>query len=359
MTRRPRRRAPLLRALLGIGISIVAGLLALRSIDPARVAEVLGRAAPSWLAVMLACSVVDVAVRGWRWQRLLVPVRRVRYRVSLGALLIGYLANNLLPARLGELVRSHVLGDREGLSRTTVFGTVIVERVIDTATVVAIGAGSVALLSVRGVLGESVGLGVALVGLLGGGLVVALAAHRLPGVRTIVQGLARWPRLHELVGRLRAGLAVAGRPRTIAEAALLTVAAWTASVLAFAAAGAAVGADLVLSQAGFVAATVALATAVPSGPAYLGTFELAAMTAGVAVGVPAERALALGILVHAGIVAVTSAGGAGAVALAWRTGSDVAWPTGAMAMAPGGGPDGADPDGPDAPASAGRRLPGP
>ena len=83
------------------------------------------------------------------------------------------------------------------------------------------------------------------------------------------------------------------------------------------------------------------------------------MTAGVTVGVPAERALALGILVHTGIVAVTSAGGAGAVAVVWRTGSVVAWPTGSGAVAPGVGPGGADPDGPDAPASAGRRLPGP
>lgn len=312
--------ATLLRAVIGFAVSVVAVVLALRSIDPPRLAVILGAASPAWIGVMVGCGLVDVALRGWRWQRLLAPVGRVRYRAALGSLLIGYLANNLLPARLGELVRSHLLGDREGLSRTTVFGTVVVERLIDTTAVVAIGAASVALLSVRGVFGDSVRLGLALVGLLVAGLAVALAAHRLPGLRTILDGLARWPRLHDLVERLRSGLAVAGRPRTILAAVLLTVAAWTASVLAFAAAGAAVGSPLSLSQAGFVAATVALATAVPSGPAYLGTFELAAMTAGGAVGVPAEHALALGVLVHAGIIAVTSSGGAIALALGWRTG---------------------------------------
>jgi uncharacterized membrane protein YbhN (UPF0104 family) len=313
-------RASIGRAAVGIAISVAAGLLALRSIDPGAVARVLGAAALPWVGVMVGWSVVDVALRGRRWQRLLAPVARVPYRAMLGYLLIGYVANNLLPARLGELVRSHVLGDREGISRTTVFGTVVVERVIDTTTVVAIGAASVTLLSVRGVLGERIGVGIALAGGFVGGLLVALAAHRLPGVRSILAALARWPRLHDLVVRLRVGLAVAGRPRTLVEAGTLTVAAWSASVLAFAAAGTAVARPLSLSEAGFLAATVALATAVPSGPAYLGTFELAAMTAGVAVGIPADHAFALGVLVHAGIVAVTSVGGAIAVAVTWRRG---------------------------------------
>ena len=55
----------------------------------------------------------------------------------LGYTYIGYLANNVLPARLGELVRSHALGEGEGISRTTVLGTVVVERIVDTVIVVA------------------------------------------------------------------------------------------------------------------------------------------------------------------------------------------------------------------------------
>ena len=51
-----------------------------------------------------------------RWQRLVAPIGHVRYPAMLAYLLVGYLANNVLPARLGELVRSHYLGDREGLS---------------------------------------------------------------------------------------------------------------------------------------------------------------------------------------------------------------------------------------------------
>ena len=53
-------------------------------------------------------------MRGLRWQRLVRPIEAVRYLQMLGYLLVGYLMNNILPARLGELVRSHYLGDGRG-----------------------------------------------------------------------------------------------------------------------------------------------------------------------------------------------------------------------------------------------------
>ena len=83
-----------------------------------------------WIALGAICSSTDLALRALRWQRLRRPIATVRYPPMLGYLLIGYLANNVLPARLGELVRSHYLGDREGISRASALGTVVVERVV-------------------------------------------------------------------------------------------------------------------------------------------------------------------------------------------------------------------------------------
>src|SRR5204862_5789578 len=54
------------------------------------------------------------------------------------ATMIGFMANNLLPLRLGEFVRARALGRRENLSKTTVFATVVVERVVDMITLLAI-----------------------------------------------------------------------------------------------------------------------------------------------------------------------------------------------------------------------------
>ena len=133
-------RGALIRGLIGIAISLVAIVILLRSVDVAEVVDILRGASPAWIAVMVLATLVDIGARGARWQALLAPIAAVPYRRVLGYTYIGYLANNILPARLGELVRSHALGEGEGISRTTVLGTVVVERIVDTVMVVSIAA---------------------------------------------------------------------------------------------------------------------------------------------------------------------------------------------------------------------------
>ena len=181
-----------------------------RGVDLAEVGDILRTANPGWLALMLGGIVVDLMIRGLRWQRLLAPIHPVPYRRSLGYLLIGYLANNVLPARLGELVRAHYLGDREGVSRTTTLGTIVVERVIDTVVVVAIAALAIVILGVRGLVANAVIVGLAVTAL----LVVALdgprrgppAAGRRAGRRlgrALAAGLRRRRQAARRAGRRR------------------------------------------------------------------------------------------------------------------------------------------------------------
>jgi len=296
-------------------------------VDLAAVGRVLGSAAPGWVAGVTACIAIDVLCRTVRWQGLLAPIQRVRFLPVLGYLLVGYLANNVLPARLGELVRSHYLGDRENMSRATTLGTIVVERVVDTAVLVAIASAAILLLHVRGVVASAVLVGLGITGLLIVGLAAALVAHRLPYADRAVAAVERWPTVISLAGRLRGGLAVAGRPRTVAVAVGWSVVAWSATVVGFAAAGHAVGVELTWGQAALLAAGVSLATAIPAGPGYLGTFELAAVQIAAVFGVGADPAVALAVLVHAVILVLTSAGGAVALLLlGWRRKAGVAAP---------------------------------
>jgi uncharacterized protein (TIRG00374 family) len=315
------RRNALLRGGVGAAISLVAIWLVLRSVDVGQTVEILRAADLGWIVLVAVFVVVDLLTRALRWQRLVAPIGQVGYVPMLAYLLIGYLANNVLPARLGELVRSHYLGDREGLSRTTTLGTVVVERVVDFVVVVAIAATAILVLSVRGIVANAVLVGVALAALLAAAIAIGIAAHRLPGAERIAVIAGRWPRLMDLAGKLRGGLAVAGRPRTLGEALILSLLAWGATVLAFAAAGQAVGIELTIGQASLLAAGVALVTAIPAGPANLGTFELAAVEIAKAVGVPPHEAFAIALLVHATILVLTSVGGLVALArLGWRRG---------------------------------------
>ncbi len=311
-------RQTLLRGALGIAISVVAAWILLRSVDVGATLAVLGRANPAWIVLMIATVFLDVAARGARWRALLAPIAVLPFQRVLGYTFIGYLANNVLPARLGELVRSHALGEGENLSRTTVLGTVVVERIVDTVIVVGLAALAVVVLSVRGALSSAVLLGAAFVALLVVGLAVAMALHRLPGADRVAAYAARWPKIVELARRLRDGLAVAARPRTMGAALAFSAIAWAASITSFLAAGQAVGVELSLSQGALLASGVALATIVPSGPGYLGTFELTAVGIASTFGVPRESGFALALLVHALILAVTSIGGVVALVLRRR-----------------------------------------
>ncbi len=300
----------ILRPLVGLLVSAVALWIVAGQVDLASTGAILSSAAPAPIAAMIGAFVIDVLLRARRWQLLLAPIRVVPYPTVLASVFVGYLANNVLPARLGEVVRSSHLGGRTGVGRTTALGTVVVERAVDTAMVVGIAGVAILSLGVTGPVVTAVGVGLAVVAVLVAAIGVAIAAHRLPGAATVARLAARWAIIGTLTARLRHGLAVGGRPRTLAAAVVLSSGAWAMSSLAFAFAAVALGITLGPAEAALLATGVALATAVPAGPGYVGTFELAGVAVGAAIGIGPAEALALTVLAHVGILAFTSIGGA-------------------------------------------------
>jgi glycosyltransferase 2 family protein len=298
-----------LRALIGIAISVGAIWILLRSVDIGAAIDVLRGANPLAVGLMVVTVFLDVGSRGARWRALLEPIRPLPYTHVLGYTYLGYLANNVLPARLGELVRSHALGEGEGISRTTVLGTVVVERIVDTVIVVAVAAAAVVILGVGGIVSTAVVLGAVFVGVLVLGLALAVQSHRLPGAERVTSLAERAPRVLDLARRLRDGLAVVGRPRAIVAAVLFSLLAWSASIATFMVGGEAIGISLTPAQGALLSSGVALATIVPSGPGYLGTFELTAVGIATQFGIGSDSAFAMALLVHALILLVTSVGG--------------------------------------------------
>lgn len=309
----------LARSAIGVLISVVCIWLVLRGVDLGQTWNLLRGAQLPWLCLAVVAIASDMFFRALRWQVLIAPIKRVPLRRLAGYMMVGYLANNFLPARLGELVRSHYLGDREGISRSATLGTVVVERVVDTVVLVGIGATAILVLNVRGVVVSAILVGVALAGLLVVALAIALAAHRLPGGRRLGAFLGRWPRIKGIVVRLRDGLRVAALPKTVAAASVLSVAAWSCTVVAVLAVGQSLLQQLTVGQGALLAAGTNLATAVPSGPGYLGTFEYAGQTIAIAFKIDASMGLALALLIHVLTLAVSSIGGAAAlVRLGWQ-----------------------------------------
>src|SRR4029079_14372001 len=80
---------------------------------------------------------VSFWLRTLRWQALLRPITHVPAIRLYPVALIGLMANNIAPARVGELVRAYLVGEREGMSKTTALGTIAVDRAFDGLTLVA------------------------------------------------------------------------------------------------------------------------------------------------------------------------------------------------------------------------------
>jgi len=121
--------------LIGLIISVAAGWLFFRAVDFSQMGQALAGMDPLWLAPCAVFYLVSYGFRAQRWHYLMRPVARVPFRPLFSALMIGFLGNNLLPAHLGEVVRAYVLGRDQGVSKSAVFATVVLERVYDGLTV--------------------------------------------------------------------------------------------------------------------------------------------------------------------------------------------------------------------------------
>ena len=121
-------------------LAVAAGLLALflRGVDLSSVVAAVGRAGPAWLALSVASMFVNLAVRALRWQYLLEPLGKTSFGNAFRATAVGFAANSVLPARAGEVIRPYFLARHERMPATGVFATVVLERLLDAVTVLAL-----------------------------------------------------------------------------------------------------------------------------------------------------------------------------------------------------------------------------
>ncbi len=120
----------------GFAISAVLIALFLRATHPSELADALREAEYWYLIPATGVLFVAIIARCLRWSVLMRPVAPISPARLFPYAIIGYMANNLLPARAGEVVRAYVLGDREHVSKMGTFGTIAVERLFDGCTLV-------------------------------------------------------------------------------------------------------------------------------------------------------------------------------------------------------------------------------
>ena len=123
---------------LGFLISAVCVWWTLREVRPSEIVGALRHSRALGFVALMAITLMGFWVRAYRWRWLINTDRRLSTDALFSATMVGFMANNLLPFRLGEFVRPWVLGRREKLPKSSLFATIVVERVIDMITLLAI-----------------------------------------------------------------------------------------------------------------------------------------------------------------------------------------------------------------------------
>jgi len=116
---------------LGVGISGFFLYLILRKLQFGDFWEALKSAHYWWILPGVAVYFVGVWVRAWRWHYLLRPLKSIPTKTMFPIVAIGYMGNNIYPARAGEVLRAVVLKRRQGVPISASLATVIAERIFD------------------------------------------------------------------------------------------------------------------------------------------------------------------------------------------------------------------------------------
>jgi uncharacterized protein (TIRG00374 family) len=295
--------------IVGVLISAVAVLLAVRGVNLTDAARALQHADYRYVWPALALIFAGLVTRALSWRAILGP--QVPFARAFAAMNEGYLLNNLLPFRLGELGRAYLISRNSDLTAARALSTVLVERLVDMAMIVAMLVFFVPLVA-----GLSWARG-------GAELSVVVTAGALVGLwlvarhRDVVVNLARrvpWlgSSLPHLGGFID-GLGALSEGRRVFWASFWSAGAWVSAGFSYWLLLKSFVPTATVAMGFFTLIIAALGAAVPSAPAYVGVFEAAVVAALGAFHVESSVALSYAVLLHALNFGLTCALGAAAL----------------------------------------------
>ena len=307
----------------------VAGLflfLAFRNVALDQLRDAFAQLDARWLVPALGVSLLLQVFRAWRWQLELRPLARVPFGLLWVVTSVAYMAINLLPARVGEVVRPWLLSRRAPIGFSNVVGTLIVEKTMDSAVIV-----FYILLGL--ITTTNLPLWVRRGALFPAGAFVFMAALVVllwwRGERVVERGLVRFlpARLGaRVLGVARAlvdGMRILGDARLAAGVFVVSVALWFLPILSSWIMTRAFQLEVPFNAALVVFIFIGFGTALPQAPGMVGTYQYACILALGLFGVPQPTALAYGLVLNAVQLSTLVAQGLVALPLAGVTVGDV------------------------------------
>jgi uncharacterized protein (TIRG00374 family) len=295
---------------LGVLISIVFIWLALRGLRLDEFREAVQTANYLWLLPGIAVYFVAVWVRAWRWHYLLKPIKEIPTTRMFPVTTIGYMGNNIYPARAGEVLRAVILKRKENVSVSASLATIIVERIFDGVVMLSfvfINLPELAKLTgSSGFVGNIQQVAVIGTGVFLGALAIFLLAAMFPhttakaGSWFIDRLLPK--RLHEkvasLMNKFLDGLASLRAPLNVLMVFVTSVIIWLLETGKYWFVMHAFSFNVSFFVLMLMNGIVNLATTIPSAPGYIGTFDAPGIAVLTAYGVDKSVAAGYTLVLH-------------------------------------------------------------
>lgn len=289
---------------IGLTISLVCLYFAFQGIQFDQVAVAIQGIDTIWLLPAVLFFLVSYAGRVFRWQLLFFP-QHLRWTNVFHALNVGYFLSNILPARLGDIIRAYLVGNIEGVSKVRALSTVVVERMADGLNVVLFLAATALFVPAIPQEAQQAAVAVAIAGVLATVVLVILSftgerglvlLQRVTSPIRLLQRDAIWQGLRSVLN----GFAVLRSPRPLIGVEMWSLDAWIFGGLMYWAVMQAMHLPLAIPAAFLVMTVTSLVVVVPSTPGYVGVFHYAAVVTLTSVfGVDKSSALSYALVIHA------------------------------------------------------------
>ena len=298
---------------LGVLISVFFVWISLRGLRLGEFWDVVKNANYWWIVPGVAVYFVAVWARAWRWHYLLKPIKEIPTATMFPVTCIGYMGNNIYPARAGEVLRAVILKRQEGVAVSASLATIIVERIFDGVVMLAfvfINLPELArLTSGSGFVGNIQQVAIYGTAAFMAALVIFLLAAMFP---TVTARVGQWFIDRVLPIRFRAsttgfmhrfldGLASLRSPLNILMVFVTSVVIWLFETLKYWFVMHAFGFSVTFFALMLMNGIVNLATTIPSAPGYIGTFDAPGIAVLGAYGVNQATAAGYTLTLHAAL----------------------------------------------------------
>ena len=295
--------------LIGLTISVVLVWILFRNIDFVQLTIALKQANYWWFLPTIIIIVFTMYQRAYRWSMMLAPIKNVKFSNLLAATCIGFMANNVLPLRMGEFVRAYSLASQDKeLTKSASLATIFVERMVfDLVALLVIFGGVLTFSSSlkdhiddRTMLGTYISISIALVGIV---LMILLAVRPKSVGETLARYLFFLPDATKeftkgIILRFSRGLEFLRNWKAVLSITLQTLLIWILMGVSNYFVFAAFDFDLPLDAAFVLLVIVSISILLPSSPGFVGVYHVGVVWSLNVYGVERERALSCAIVLH-------------------------------------------------------------